>query len=76
MKAGNVSGCNNNNNNKIYQKKNIIRNKKFLIKNHNYKTVADSLNAFEFAFYNASPDKIVKEKTICLNSHYYNKRYQ
>ncbi len=45
----------------------IIRNKKNLIKNHNYKSVIDSLNALEFAFYNASPDKIIK-KNIVLNS--------
>jgi glycerate 2-kinase len=56
--------------NKINQKKSIIRNKKYLFKKHNYKSVIDSLNALEFAFYNASPDKIVKEKTICLNSHF------
>ncbi|MER5175770.1 MAG: DUF4147 domain-containing protein [Candidatus Nitrosocosmicus sp.] len=49
--------------------KNIIRNKKILIKNHNYKSVIDSLNAIEFAFYNASPDKIVN-KSICLNSQF------
>jgi glycerate 2-kinase len=56
--------------NNINQKKSIIRNKKFLFKKHSHKSVIDSLNAFEFAFYNASPDKIVKETTICLNSHF------
>ena len=47
----------------------IIKNKKNLIKNHNYKSVIDSLNALEFAFYNASPDKIIA-KNVCLNSHF------
>src|SRR3982750_3816798 len=41
---------------------NIIKNKNFLFKFHNYKSVIDSINALEFAFYNARPDKIVKEK--------------
>ena len=58
----NKSGSNN-------PEKNIIRNKKILIKTHNYKSVIDSLNAIEFAFYNASPDKIVN-KSICLNSQF------
>ena len=57
-------------NNNINQKKSIIRNKKFLFKKHSHKSVIDALNAFEFAFYNTSPDKIVKETTICLNSHF------
>src|ERR671921_2440284 len=47
---------------------NIIKNKKFLFKYHNYKSVIDSINALEFAFYNARPDKIVKEKIYLSSS--------
>ena len=46
---------------------NIIKNKKLLFEYHDYKSVIDSINALEFAFYNARPEKIVKEK-VHLNS--------
>ncbi len=47
---------------------NIIKNKKFLFKYHNYKSVIDSINALEYAFFHASPDKIVKEKIYLSSS--------
>jgi glycerate-2-kinase len=47
---------------------NIIKNKKFLFKFHDYKSVIDSINALEFAFYNARPDKLVKEKIYLSSS--------
>jgi glycerate 2-kinase len=54
--------CNPNFNFENNPEMNIIKNKNFLFKFHNYKSVIDSINALEFAFYNARPDKIVKEK--------------
>ncbi len=54
-------------NGKKYSEISIIQNKENLIKNHNYNSVIDSLNALEFAFYNTRPDKIIK-KNICFNS--------
>jgi glycerate 2-kinase len=50
-----------------YSKISIIKNNENLIKNHNYTSVIDSLNALEFAFYSTRPDKIIK-KNICFNS--------
>src|ERR687889_65771 len=47
---------------------NVIKDKNILFKFHNYKSVIDSINALEFAFYNASPDKIVKEKIYLSSS--------
>ena len=47
---------------------NIIKNKKSLFKYHNFKSVTDSINALEYAFYNARPDKIVKEKIYLSSS--------
>jgi len=38
----------------------FIQNKNFLFRNHNYRSAIDSINAIEFAFNNASPEKIVK----------------
>ncbi len=38
----------------------FIQNKNFLFRNHNYKSVIDSINAIEFAFNNTRPEKIVK----------------
>ena len=57
----------NTDNREKYSKISIIQNKENLIKNHNYKSVIDSLNALEFAFYSARPDKIIK-KNISFNS--------
>ena len=60
--------CNPNFNFENNPEMNVIKNKNFLFEFHNYKSVIDSINALEFAFYNARPDKIVKEKIYLSSS--------
>lgn len=46
----------------------VIKNRNALIDLHKFKSVIDSLNAFELAFCNASPDIIIKNKVKYLDS--------
>ena len=46
----------------------VIKNRTSLIKLHKFKSVIDSLNAFEFAFHNTRPNTIIKNKVKYLDS--------
>ncbi len=45
----------------------VIKNRTSLINIHKFKSVIDSLNAFEFAFLNSDPGKIIKNKVKYLD---------
>lgn len=45
----------------------IIKNKNTILKYHKFKSIHDSFNALEFAFWNSSPDKLVQQ-SIYLDS--------